>query len=253
MNIYYYILVFIYLCVGFLPSGFCGTIDPKKTDNEYIEFAQEDAFDCVAPLLSKKDNKVTSLSSCVIIKPHFAITAAHIFSTIGLDHTYYIQLNDELLLVEEVISHKGFKQEKLGYYDIAICRTSKEMIINKFPSLYNKRQELLKRVDICGYGIFGTFDTGATTSDGKKRAGTNVIESIKDHTLICSPSFSTKSNLEFLITHGDSGGGVFIDGVLVGINSYVYTKDGNANSSWNDKAGHTRISLFREWIDQNTK
>lgn len=230
-----------------------GTIDPKNNDEQYQEFAQKELFDCVAPLFSRKDDKTTSLSSCVIIKPNFALTAAHIFSTIGLDHTFYIGYKDKLIKVEEVIVHHGFKHDKMGYNDIAICRTSKKIDIKILPELYNKKQERLKVVYICGYGVTGTFNTGANISDGKKRAGTNVIESIDRHVLMCSPSFSSGSNLEFLISHGDSGGGLFIDGKLAGINSYVYTKDGNADSSWKDVAGHTRISLFREWVNQNTK
>lgn len=230
-----------------------GTIDPKNNDDEYIVFAQEERFNCVAPLISKHNDKITSTSSCVIIKPKVALTAAHIFSSVPNDHTFYLLLNNKQYLVEEVICHKSFQPHKMGFYDIAICKIAEPIETIQFPELYKGKQELLKKVYICGWGLAGTFDTGSKIADGKKRAGTNLIEGIKNHSLICSPSHSPSSNLEFLISHGDSGGGLFIDNKLAGINSYVYSTDGSANSSWKDKAGHTRVSLFLNWIKENTK
>ena len=230
-----------------------GTIDPNNADSEYLEFAHQEQFDCVRPLLSKKDDKITSTSSCVVIKPKAVLTAAHIFSIVPKDHTFYILLNNKIYLVEEVICHKLFKANKIGFYDIALCKTSEPIEPMGFPELYKERKEHLKDVCICGYGLTGTFDTGSKIADGKKRAGTNLVEGIRNHSLICSPSYSQSSNLEFLISHGDSGGGLFIDNKLAGINSYVYANDGNANSSRKDKAGHTRVSLFLDWIKQNTE
>lgn len=246
-------ILLILLILEYSTVLFAGTIDPRNSDNEHIELAQEQRFGCVAPLISKKNDKITSTSSCVIIKPKFALTAAHIFSNIPQDHAFYLLLNDKAYLVEEVICHKMFQPNKMGFYDIALCKTSEIMDTTSFPDLYKSKQELLKKVYICGYGLTGTFDTGSKIADGRKRAGTNLIESIKNHSLICSPSHSPGSNLEFLISHGDSGGGLFIDNKLAGINSYVYSTDGSPDSSWKDKAGHTRISLFLEWIKENTK
>jgi secreted trypsin-like serine protease len=70
--------------------------------------------------------------------------------------------------------------------------------------------------------------------------------------LICSISGGKKTELEFLIASGDSGGGLFLDGKLAGINSFVSAEDGKTNSSYGDESGHTRISLYREWIERET-
>lgn len=243
----------IILCILTPAIVLSGTIDPKNSDEQHIELAQQPVFDCVLPLVSKKEGKITSLSSCVLINTNYALTAAHIFSTIPDGHTFFIVADDKLHLVSEVICHKFFKPTRLGFYDIALCKLDSNITSIKFPELYHKKTELLKKSYICGYGITGNFDTGAKISDGKKRAGTNLVESIKNHVLICSPSHSPGSNLEFLISHGDSGGGLFIDGKLAGINSYVASHDGEPDSSWKDEAGHTRISLFLDWISQHTK
>jgi hypothetical protein len=71
---------------------------------------------------------------------------------------------------------------------------------------------------------------------------------------MCDASRSDKeSRLEFLISHGDSGGGLFINKKLAGINSLVFSSDGKPDSSWRDESGHTRISLFIDWINNTIK
>ena len=57
------------------------------------------------------------------------------------------------------------------------------------------------------------------------------------------------TELEFLISHGDSGGGLFIDGQLAGINSSVLSKDGKTDSNYGDESCHTRISRYKDWLD----
>jgi hypothetical protein len=59
-----------------------------------------------------------------------------------------------------------------------------------------------------------------------------------------------RTELEFLICSGDSGGGLFINKKLAGINSCVLAADKKPNSSYGDDAGHTRISKYVPWIKQ---
>jgi hypothetical protein len=61
----------------------------------------------------------------------------------------------------------------------------------------------------------------------------------------------SKTELEFLIASGDSGGGLFIDNKLAGINSCVMAVDKKPDSTYNDESGHTRISKFIGWIKEN--
>jgi hypothetical protein len=87
-------------------------------------------------------------------------------------------------------------------------------------------------------------------SDGKKRGGSNIIDKIDRELLVCTPSRAyNKTELEFLIGSGDSGGGLFIDGKLAGINSCVMATDGKPNSTYSDESGHTRISKYINWIE----
>lgn len=241
-----YALILSCICQGIM----AGTINPDEPDIKYLQLAEEDLLDCVAPLVSKIDSSITSLSSCVIIKPRYALTAAHIFFLQKDRDNFYVRTGDEYVKVDKVVCHKFFEFEKRGFYDIAVIKLSKDIKLKKYPVFYTKKQEVNMKAIICGFGYTGTFDTGSTFSDAKKRAGFNKIDSIKHQTLVCSPS---ASKLEFLIAHGDSGGALFIDNKLAGINSYVYTTDGNPNSSWDDQSGHTRLVLFLDWIKENTK
>ena len=57
------------------------------------------------------------------------------------------------------------------------------------------------------------------------------------------------TELEFLIGSGDSGGGLFLDGKLAGINSCVLAIDKKPNSTYSDESGHTRVSKYIDWIN----
>ena len=56
-----------------------------------------------------------------------------------------------------------------------------------------------------------------------------------------------------MIGSGDSGGGLFLDGKLAGINSFVMAADGKTNSDYGDECAHTRISTYKKWIEEKTK
>jgi len=79
----------------------------------------------------------------------------------------------------------------------------------------------------------------------------NKIDYISDSLLMCSPSIMSKTELEFLIASGDSGGGLFIDNKLAGINSCVMAVDKKPDSTYNDESGHTRVSKFLGWIKEH--
>lgn len=224
-----------------------GTIHPSKNDNDYIAYANK--YDCVLRLITKKNHKITSASSCVLIDKKWILTAAHIFEN-KFSHETFVVFENKEYKISKVFLAENFDPEKIGYNDLALCQLSEEVDYKKnFPKLYNNKNEANKIADIVGWGVTGNFDRGSWKDDSMLRAGTNRISSIENHLLMCNPSSDDhNSKLEFLISHGDSGGGLFIDGQLAGINSLVFATDGKPNSSWTDESGHTRISLFVDWI-----
>jgi len=243
--------------IHFILLFFCivaksGTIDPAIPDNKYVEYGKD--FKCVVRIGGIENNGQQFAASAVIIDKKHILTAAHVIRN---SKQCWIMLDNKKINIEEVIYHKDFDNDKFGIGDIAIGKSETDMILDFYPELYTDSNEIGKVCSISGFGLTGNFNTGTTYSDGQRRAGSNIIDDIYHDLLMCSPSKNSKdkkTELEFLIGSGDSGGGLFIDQKLAGINSCVMCDAGNSpNSSYGDDGGHTRISKYVDWIQENTK
>lgn len=169
-------------------------------------------------------------------------------------------------------------------FDIAICHLA-EPVRNVTPAkIYTQNDEIGQKVTIVGYGRPGNGLEGAPLSGQTdiKRAGTNRIDAIGNFNgeieldrqgllLFCdfdAPQIGQCKNwfdgdavpteLECMMTTGDSGGGVFIDTAdgrqLIGINSGCIGENGKVTGASGDKhrygilARLVRISQFHEWV-----
>jgi TATA-box binding protein (TBP) (component of TFIID and TFIIIB) len=227
-----------------------GTIDPSVPDEKYKNYGSK--FKCVLKIIGtcNCEEKHTFSASAVAISPNWALTAAHVVKN---STKIKIQINNKDFEIDKIIVNEKFNEAKLGYDDIALCYSKSDFNLDFYPKLYEKNDEVKKIVSICGYGMTGSFSTGANKSDEIKRAGSNIIERIDNNCLICNNSGGTRTQLEFLIANGDSGGGLFINNELAGINSFVSAKDGKPNSSYGDESAHTRISVYKKWIEEKMK
>jgi hypothetical protein len=247
---------FLYLILALFSSlSLGGTIDPSTTPDKYIEYGKK--FKCVARLSGKDKEDNLFCASAVIFKPNWFLTAAHVVK--GSKNCYITVEENSRICVEQVYFHKDFHDNKFGYNDIALGYVKDDMGLDFYPELYEENNEIGKICAISGYGMTGTFLTGVQTSDYNRRAGSNFISHIDRHLLITNPSRRSNlqrpfndnfTQLEFLIGSGDSGGGLFIDKKLAGINSCVIAEDGKPNSTYTDEGGHTRISLYIDWINK---
>lgn len=225
-----------------------GTIDPTVPDEKYVEYGK--SFNYVVSLCGQSVDGKQYCASAVIIKPKFILTAAHVVKDA---QTGFITLDGKKYKVEYFHYPEDYNHNQFGKYDIAIGRLEESVELKFYPPLYKDNDEVGKICCISGFGLTGTFNTGANISDNKRRAGSNIIDYIDKDLLICSPSKTDRrTSLEFLIASGDSGGGLFIDGKLAGINSCVIA-DKTPNSDYKTEAGHTRISNFIEWIEDYTE
>lgn len=224
-------------------TSIAGTIDPRTPDSKYVDYGTK--FKYIYQICGKYEDGGPFCASAVAIGDHWLLTAAHVVKNVK---TCVVYNSDIKYQIEEVIVHKDF-DTSFGIADIAICYSPKSLDLEFYPSLYEDDNEIGKLCSISGYGVTGTFLGGEKLSDGKRRAGSNIIDSIEKDLLICSPSkHSERTELEFLICHGDSGGGLFIGAKLAGINSCVISKKGPPNSVYGNDAGHTRVSKFAPWI-----
>lgn len=225
-----------------------GTRHPDVVDEKYLAYGSK--FPHVVRIVTI-DNKTDQrqLASAVIIQPHWALTAAHVVRD-AKGVVLLIGEGEPAISITTVIPHEEFGAEtKPGVHDIALCYSTRDFALPGYPQLYSEFDERGKECSIAGYGIYGTFNTGYTHSDSKRRAGQNRVERYEQAVLVCTPSRTNRTPLEFLICPGDSGGGLFIDNKLAGINSFVMCDVGKIpNGSYDSEAGHTRISLYYDWI-----
>lgn len=242
-------LTTIYFLIFFCSFVFAGTIDPNIPDSEYISYAKH--FNYVGKIEGTNIDGSKFIASAVAIDDHHILTAAHI---IQHSKSCTVLLKDKKFDIVYFKKPKEFRFEKAGYLDIALGFSNNSFDLTFYPQLYTDSDEIGKLCCIAGYGKTGTFQNGAVTFDGKLRAGSNIIDSSYRDLLICSPSSThcnKRTSLEFLISYGDSGGGLFIGDKLAGINSCVLTNDNHSDSSYDDESGHTKISKFVNWIETN--
>lgn len=231
-------------------TSIAGTIDPGVPDQRYVEYGSK--FKSVARIMCFDGEPTVNpyTASCVIVSKNHILTAAHVVE----------KSKNWVVVADEGSQHKivamsihplysSTDSSVRGRHDLAVGRTDDKFLLDTFPRLYEKNDEIRRFSTMVGFGLRGTFATGQTDCDGQRRAGTNIIDGIDDgDTLICSATRDDMTELEFLIASGDSGGGLFIGDELAGIHSCVMAVRRRPNSSWGEESGHTRISSYLEWI-----
>lgn len=237
---------FVVLSLAGAHLALAGTRDPSTPDSKYVEFGQQ--FPSVKKLrgvVTYNDKETYQYGSAVIIGPHWLLTAAHVVED-ARDLT--IVEGDVKFPLTQVIVHDKYDADTVGYHDIALGYSPKDFALTFYPALYTDLDELGKPVTIAGYGFHGTFLTGMQENDGQRRAGHNKVEGTERALLVCRPDREHRFPLEFIITPGDSGGGLFIGNKVAGINSILMAIDKKPNGTYTDEGAHTRVSLYAEWV-----
>lgn len=240
------ILILILVILSNITYG--GTRDPNTPDSKYVEYGSK--YKCVVRIKNINKDKMEAFASAVVIKPTWVLTAAHVVDE-TTNNVIILDSNDEIEVVEIFIP-KEFNDE-FGNYDIALCKLNSKINLDFYPELYEKNDEVGKVAGIAGFGVTGTFSSSERISGSVRRAGSNKIDEIDRQLLICGASIQNKTELEFIIYHGDSGGGLFINQQLAGINSCVLATDKKPDGSYGDQSGHTRVSIHRNWIKEKIK
>lgn len=235
-------LLYVILLLGY-SIGWAGTIDPNTPDSKHMEYGSK--FIHTAKVYGETSDNTPYFGSGVAYDSKIIITAAHIVHNIK---TCKVRINNKTIKVKDAISHPEFVPEVFGHNDIAICILEEDIGLDWYPDLYTNKDELNKTCSIAGYGLFGTFLTGGDKFDDNLRAGSNKISFFDRDMMMCDPSRSNRTELEFCIASGDSGGGLFIDNKLAGINSCVIHDKDQIKSTYGTYSGHTRISNHIQWI-----
>jgi V8-like Glu-specific endopeptidase len=238
-------IFFVILSLVYGINCFSGTIDPNTPDKHYIEYGLK--FPYVVQLMGKKTDDSPYSGSAVAYGPNIVITAAHLFHE---NKEAAIICNNKVIPIKKIIVHKDYNYNKFGKHDIAICLLSEDIGLDWYPEIYTDDAEVGSICSMAGFGATGTFVTGIKKQNAGKRAGSNFIDATDPFLLFCSPSLShKKTQLEFLIAPGDSGGGLFIGNKLAGIHSGVIEdKPNKGKSKYGAVSIHTRVSVYKDWI-----
>jgi len=203
----------------------------------------------------------------VLIDDRYALTTAH-----TVDHAASVRFSVGGAIYDAArwIVHPGWTGDLAHGFDLAVVELAAP-VLNVAPAIrYVGSAEVGMTATIVGYGKTGTGLTGAIDYDGKKRAGTNIIDGvytddIRNSRILVgdfdnphrvgdsSLGSSAPTSLEFEIGQGDSGGGLFVDTPvgtrLIGINSFGAASDGLNDGDYGDTFGSTRTSQFNSWIN----
>ena len=234
-----------------------GTILPSVPDSKYLEFG--DKFTCVQKLEinygyidEEKKQQLFGYASCVILSDEWLITSAHIIT--DQTKTVHLIYNNKKYFIEKMLVHKNAdtntKFSNRDMADLALCKLSTKLEkFDKAVMVDENVKVLGKVVALCGYGNTGTFNTGVTKFDLKKRAGSNRISGISNDILLAETTRNEDhTSLEMLVAGGDSGGGVFIDGKLVGIICFIRSKD-KKTSDYGDTNGFIDLRKYKGWVN----
>jgi len=211
--------------------------------------------DCVIKInATVKETKYLTTASGVIIGPHIVLTAAHCMIDVEDSRVTIGKLEYPIIAA---VCPTDYRQHKYGIADIAVCYVRKILPQEFYVKLYDKNNEIGKICSISGWGRSGSFKTGHQHHTKKMRlAGSNFVDAIDRDMLMVSPSKRSddRTSLECIVSPGDSGGGLFIEGKLAGIHSIITTTVSGAGltGGYHCKSGSTRISKFKSWIDKTS-
>ena len=224
----------------FASAALAGTTDERIPDSVYLDYA--DGFrPYTAKLAVTGTDGHIAFASATLIDDHWALTAGHVVH--GADCVTINLTHDAV----EIVVHPEFDPKNLGWNDLALLRVAEPFGLSYYPPLATEQDaEIGDIVSVAGYGLHGRLGTGYTTADGRLRAGTNAVERFERSLIVCTAG--GVSPMEFCISPGDSGGPMFAAGRLVGIASFTMADKGPLRSRRGEEMGHTRVSLFREWI-----
>lgn len=254
-----------------------GAIRHDRNDADYVAVGNDSRYAAVG--------SVTWLlglarGSGTLISPRWVLTAGHVVDTSGT-RTFRAggtaSNNGTAFSGAQNIPHENWSSSAiLAGYDIGLVRLSSPVTTITPASRFTASDEVGRVGTSVGFGIFGTGSSPpAAELNSLKRGGTNVIDALGSAAYagagdnMIAADFDDPGNadglnpfgsadplnLEYCVSSGDSGGGVFVDvgarSFIAGVHSFVEDPYSTADddSGYHDTFGSSRVSVFNAWID----
>ena len=258
-----------------------GTIRHDRDPGHYLGYATAPPFASAGLLRVGRPGDSSSGSGVLVGDGRWVLTAAHLLES---TQSLSFEVGGRSYTSDGWVAHPRYDGDFRKGYDIGLVRLSERVDGVAPAGLYRGKRELGAAATFLGFGRTGTGITGAEPFDQVDflgRAGTNMIDGtvgelpreyksklpsrarvfVTDFDSPSDPAVNTigsaaPTDLEILISHGDSGGPVFLDAgdgrgaVVAGIHSFGEFRDERDDSDYGDVAGHTRVSTARTWIEK---
>lgn len=225
-----------------------GTIEDTIPDSRYREYGSTfAAHTCLITGTEVAGNLV--YASCVLIAPHWALTAAHVVSDMT---TAQILADGRPHRIDRIYVHQEWRHE-YGWHDIALVHTPNPLPPSKYPALSDGTESLGSVVTAAGHGMSGLLSAGLQAGSEGLGAGTQRLHGHERAVWVLKIE-GRGTPLPLCIAPGDSGGGLWGRGSdgrtrLIGINSAVSRYGGGRpRHVAGEESCHTRVSLYRDWI-----
>ncbi len=258
-----WVLVALALCVFAQSAEAIIMNDGAQSDTSWQQAYQTlgDQYPSVVGLYGYNGTSWHNIGSGVVVSPYNVITAAHVVldNSGGTFSEYAIETGNNLKTPSGI--YYATKASVIPQYtgitvspDIGMLTFSQPIGVTPAPLYTGSDTSLLHSVaTLSGFGDYGYPSTGPTAFDGLKRGCQDLLLELGDPAVSAGSDqlimdFATPGSWDYQYlggstAPGDSGGGWFVNGQLVGVNDFI------AGGYDYGLSGATSVSQHIDWID----